>query len=388
MMGVDPRRFGPYATRGYLKAKNEEAYANVFTVALSGRGARRGAAAEARALLRPHEGARRRVRLGLRLGAAELVRAGGLRLRRGRARQAATCSSTRTIAPADARRASREKWSFRRSNYFEFVGDECRNVHENVGLQDMSPSPSATSPGPAREAWLDVHPRQPHPEEGRPHRACAICCRRTAACAPSSRSTARRADGFYLVSAGALRAARPRLSLRSCCPRDGSVDLQTVTDAVRRARRSPARARARCCRSSPTPTSRTRPSPGSPARPINVGAAHARCAARQFRRRARLGAAPSDRDAEHDLRPADGGRRARSASSPSASARWTVAGGSRNPTGSIGARAVDRILPRSNSGLDRFVHPNKGDVHRPRRAGRLAASGASGTASSRWRCTA
>ncbi len=31
MMGVDPRRFGPYATKGYLKAKNEEAYANVFT---------------------------------------------------------------------------------------------------------------------------------------------------------------------------------------------------------------------------------------------------------------------------------------------------------------------------------------------------------------------
>jgi len=32
MMGVDPRRFGPYATRGYLRAKNEEAYAKVFTV--------------------------------------------------------------------------------------------------------------------------------------------------------------------------------------------------------------------------------------------------------------------------------------------------------------------------------------------------------------------
>ena len=26
MLGVDPRRFGPYASRGYLKAKNEEAY--------------------------------------------------------------------------------------------------------------------------------------------------------------------------------------------------------------------------------------------------------------------------------------------------------------------------------------------------------------------------
>ena len=32
MLGVDPRRFGDYATGAYLKAKNEEAYANVFTV--------------------------------------------------------------------------------------------------------------------------------------------------------------------------------------------------------------------------------------------------------------------------------------------------------------------------------------------------------------------
>ncbi|MEM1401666.1 MAG: FAD-dependent oxidoreductase, partial [Pseudomonadota bacterium] len=32
MMGVDPRRFGPYASRGYLRTKNEEAYRNVFTV--------------------------------------------------------------------------------------------------------------------------------------------------------------------------------------------------------------------------------------------------------------------------------------------------------------------------------------------------------------------
>ena len=32
MMGVDPRRYGPYATKGYLIEKNEEAYRNVFTV--------------------------------------------------------------------------------------------------------------------------------------------------------------------------------------------------------------------------------------------------------------------------------------------------------------------------------------------------------------------
>ena len=32
MLGVDPRRFGDYATEAYLIKKNEEAYANVFTV--------------------------------------------------------------------------------------------------------------------------------------------------------------------------------------------------------------------------------------------------------------------------------------------------------------------------------------------------------------------
>ena len=32
MLGVEPRRYGAYVTKSYLKEKNEEAYANVFTV--------------------------------------------------------------------------------------------------------------------------------------------------------------------------------------------------------------------------------------------------------------------------------------------------------------------------------------------------------------------
>ena len=32
MLGVDPRRFGDYASKAYLKTKNEEAYANVFVI--------------------------------------------------------------------------------------------------------------------------------------------------------------------------------------------------------------------------------------------------------------------------------------------------------------------------------------------------------------------
>ena len=40
-----------------------------------------------------------------------------------------------------------ENWSFRRSNYFRFVGEECRNVMENVGLQDMSAFANAARAG-------------------------------------------------------------------------------------------------------------------------------------------------------------------------------------------------------------------------------------------------
>ena len=32
MLGVEPRRYGNYATKSYLKAKNEEAYSHVFIV--------------------------------------------------------------------------------------------------------------------------------------------------------------------------------------------------------------------------------------------------------------------------------------------------------------------------------------------------------------------
>ena len=49
----------------------------------------------------------------------------------------------------------REKWSFRRSNDFAFIGAECRNVHENVGLQDMSAFAKFEVSGAGAERWLD-----------------------------------------------------------------------------------------------------------------------------------------------------------------------------------------------------------------------------------------
>src|SRR5437588_430961 len=48
----------------------------------------------------------------------------------------------------------REKWSFRRSNYFAHVGEECRHVHEKVGLLDMTAFAKWEVSGPGAEAWL------------------------------------------------------------------------------------------------------------------------------------------------------------------------------------------------------------------------------------------
>ena len=77
MLGVEPRRFGAYATKAYLRKKNEEAYANVFTIHYPDEERPAGAAAAHGAVLRPDEGAGRGVRPEVRLGAAELVRARG-----------------------------------------------------------------------------------------------------------------------------------------------------------------------------------------------------------------------------------------------------------------------------------------------------------------------
>ena len=88
MLGVDPRRFGAYADKGYLDREERGGLRQGLHDPLSRRGARRGAPAAPDALLFADEGARGRVRLGLWLGEAELVRAARLRLERSRSRQA------------------------------------------------------------------------------------------------------------------------------------------------------------------------------------------------------------------------------------------------------------------------------------------------------------
>ena len=50
---------------------------------------------------------------------------------------------------------AKDHWSFRRSDWFEHVGAEVKNVSENCGLLDMSAFAKCRISGPGAEAFLD-----------------------------------------------------------------------------------------------------------------------------------------------------------------------------------------------------------------------------------------
>src|SRR5277367_1835802 len=154
MLGVDPRRFGTYAETGYLIEKNEEAYAKVFTVHYPD---------EERVAARPLRQTpcySRMKDLGAVFGSIYGWERPNWFAPRGYGLSEADLAKPDLLlnenhpVAAEGERP-REKWSFRRSNYFEFVGAECRNVHDNVGLQDMSAFAKLEVSGPGAEAWLD-----------------------------------------------------------------------------------------------------------------------------------------------------------------------------------------------------------------------------------------
>ena len=203
MLGVDPRRFGPYATGAYLKAKNEEAYANVFTVHYPD---------EERPAARPSRTAPCYERLKA-LGAVFGQKFGWER--------------ANFFAPPGTPR--QDHWSFRRSRWFQLVGDECRNVRDNVGLLDMTAFAKARVSGAGAFEFLDKLVANRLPRIGRVTLAHALNSRGGV----HSEFTIYReaADRFYLVSAGALQ----RLDhdwLKRALPGDGSVRFEDLTAAM------------------------------------------------------------------------------------------------------------------------------------------------------------
>jgi dimethylglycine dehydrogenase len=226
MMGVDPRRFGLYATRGYLKAKNEEAYANVFTPHYPD---------EERSAARPLKRTPvydRMKELGAVFGSVYgWERPGwfapkGYSLTQNEINSPDVLTNHNYAPPTEDGRIV-EKWSFRRSNYFPFVGEECRNVMSNVAIQDMSAFAKMEVSGPGAREWLESILANKIPKKmGR----IALCHLLTPRGGVRSEFTVYEwAPGrFYLVSAGAYE-RHDHDYLRKLSPADGSVRLNPVT---------------------------------------------------------------------------------------------------------------------------------------------------------------
>jgi dimethylglycine dehydrogenase len=227
MLGVDPRRFGPYASRGYLREKNEEAYANVFSVHYPD---------EERAAARPLKQTpcyERMKAQGAVFGSVYGWERPNFFAPPGYGLDVAKLTKPDVLLnhnhpKPDANGQVKEIWSFRRSNYFPFVGEECRNVHENVGLQDMSAFAKALVTGPGARDWLDGIFANRLPKPGR----IALCHLLTSRGGVRAEFTVyERSPGqFYLVSAGALE-RHDHDTLRKLLPGDGSVELRAITQA-------------------------------------------------------------------------------------------------------------------------------------------------------------
>ncbi len=204
MLGVEPRRFGDYATKSYLLEKNEEAYANVFSVHFPD---------EERAAGRPLRTAPCYGRMQAR-GAVFGQKFGWER---------PNFFATEGMAQED-------DWSFRRSKWFAAIGREIDNVTNKVGLLDMTAFAKCRVSGPGADKFLDYFVANSLPTKVG---GIALSHALNKNGGIHSEFTIRResADSFYLVSAGALQ----RLDhdyLQKHMPTDGSVVFTQLTGST------------------------------------------------------------------------------------------------------------------------------------------------------------
>ncbi len=226
MMGVDPRRFGPYASRGYLRTKNEEAYDHVFKNHYPD---------EERSAARPLKTSpcyERMRKLGAVFGSVygwerpNWFAPLDYQLSDQDLDKPEVLWNKNHSAPLPDGRVV-EKNSFRRSNYFDFVGDECRHVHEHVGVLDMSAFSKATVSGRGAEEWLNGIVANNVPKSvGR----IGLCHMLSLNGGVRAEFTIykRAENSFYLVFAGASE-RHDWDYLTKLAPKDGSVTLQKIT---------------------------------------------------------------------------------------------------------------------------------------------------------------
>ncbi|HEX4388111.1 MAG TPA: FAD-dependent oxidoreductase [Steroidobacteraceae bacterium] len=202
MLAVDPRRFGAYTSKRYVVKKNEETYRNVFTVHYPD---------EERAESRPAKTSPVYDRLNAK-GAVWGQRYGWER--------------ANWFAPAGVER--RDRWSFRRSNYFPHVGSEVRLMREAAGVIDLTPFTKHEVTGPGAEAWLDSLVANKVPAKvGRIALSHALTPR--GGIRSEFTITKLAPEHFYVVSAGAAERYDGDFLFKAL-PADGSVRLRNITN--------------------------------------------------------------------------------------------------------------------------------------------------------------
>ncbi len=203
MLGVEPRRYGDYCSKSYLKEKNEEAYSHVFITHFPD---------EERPAARPLRTAPCYDRMKS-LGAVFGQKFGW----------------ERPNFFATDGMEQKDDWSFRRSNWFKAVEKECKNVKENVGLLDMTAFAKCRIKGPGAEEFLDKLVANKLPKKvGRINLCHAL---NTKGGVHSEFTIMRESENsFYLVSAGAYQ----RLDhdwIFGWMPKDGSVQFENLTNS-------------------------------------------------------------------------------------------------------------------------------------------------------------
>ena len=203
MTGVDPRRFGDYATRGYLIPKNEEAYAHVFVTHHPD---------EERPAARPLK----------TTPCYDRMKALGAVFGQSFGWERPNWFAPEGVEPVD-------RYSFRRSNWFEHVQAEARHVSEHAGLLDASAFAKFEVHGPGAEAWLDSIVANALPKVGRLGLAHLL----SAHGGVRSEFTIYRKgpERFYLVCGGAYERHDEDV-LRKLAPTDGTVTIDNLTQQV------------------------------------------------------------------------------------------------------------------------------------------------------------
>ncbi len=201
MWSVDPRRYTDFATKSYVSAKVVELYQREYAI---------GFPAEERPAGRPSKTS----------PLFDTFKAKG-------AQFGARGGWERATWFPRAQDAAEEQLSYHRTNWFEAVAEECRAVHERVGLIDLSGFARFELSGSGAADWLSGLVSGRLPKTGRV--GLAYFCAETGNVVTEMTVTRLEEDKFWLIGPAAGE-WHDRDWLTRHLPADGGLELHNITE--------------------------------------------------------------------------------------------------------------------------------------------------------------